>query len=184
MGMLEGTKAAMGQIDAIVADLASFAAGRATDLQILSDTQARVSRVIRGSVEQVWHAHHEPDLIRRWMLGPDGWTMPVCELANRVGDSYSYQWENQEGADGFGFTGELLEVNAPYREVTTERMIGTDGPTTRNELSLTAVDGGTLASLVITYPSPEVRDQILATGMVEGMESSYARLELEVLAGA
>jgi hypothetical protein len=47
------------------------------------------------------------------------------------------------------------------------------------------VPGGTLLSIVITYPSKELRDQILGTGMTQGMETSYARLEREVLgAGA
>ena len=181
MGMLEGTKAAMGQMDAVLADLGSFAHGRATELQILSETQIRVSRIVRGSVEQVWHAYHEPELMRRWMLGPDGWTMPVCQPAGAVGESYTYEWESESGADRFGFTGELLEFSAPHRDVTTERMIGTDGPITRNELTFTAVKGGTLLSMVTTYPDSEVRDQILATGMVDGMETSYARLEREVL---
>jgi len=67
--------------------------------------------------------------------------------------------------------------------VTTERMIGTAVPSTTNELTLTSVEGGTLLTLVITYPSRELRDQILATGMTDGMEASYARLERQ-LAGA
>ena len=61
MGMEEGMASAMGQIDEVLADLASFAAGSGTELRILSDTQVRVSRIIRGTVEQVWQAHHDPD---------------------------------------------------------------------------------------------------------------------------
>ncbi|QJR37679.1 SRPBCC family protein [Gemmatimonas groenlandica] len=183
MGMMEGMKSAMSQIDATLADLASFAIGRATDAQLLNDRQARVSRVIRGSVSQVWRAHNEPALMQRWLLGPDGWTMPVCEIAQQVGDRYRYEWASADGAQRFGFEGELLESAAPHRAVTTERMIGAPGPSTRNELTLTAVDGGTLLSLVITYPTKELRDMILATGMTTGMEASYARLEREVLAG-
>jgi len=57
--MLEGTKEAMSQIDSILADLAAFATDRATEAQILSDTQVRVARVIRGSVAQVWRAHND-----------------------------------------------------------------------------------------------------------------------------
>lgn len=182
MGMEEGLVLAMGQIDEIVADLASFAAGRATEAQILSDTQVRVSRVIRGTVQQVWDAHHEPELVQRWMLGPDGWTMPVCEVARNVGDSYRYEWQQEGGEERFGFVGEILESAPPHREVTTERMLGTEGPSTHNEMTLTPVDGGTLVTLVITYPDAELRDTILGTGMVEGMEFGYARLESEVLA--
>ncbi len=184
MGMMEGMRSAMGQIDAVLADLASFAAGRATEAQLLSDTQVRVSRVIRGTVEQVWRAHHDAALMKRWLLGPDGWTMPVCEIATSVGGRYRYEWENAESGQRFGFEGELLELTAPYRAVTSEQMIGVPGPATRNEMTLTAVAGGTLMSLLITYPSKEVRDMILGTGMTAGMETSYARLEREVLAAA
>lgn len=90
MGMEEGMRAAMGQIDAVLADLASFASGMSAETQILSDTQVRVTRVIRGPRELVWRAHNEADLVRRWLLGPDGWRMPVCELATEVGQTYTY----------------------------------------------------------------------------------------------
>lgn len=181
MGMEDGMRAAMGQMDDVLADLASFAAGRATMSQILSETQVRVSRVIRGSVEQVWTAHHDAALLQRWLLGPDGWTMPVCEVATQVGETYRYEWETVDGAQRFGFTGVLLESTPPHRSVTTEQMIGMNGPATRNEMTLTPVQGGTLLAIVITYPSDEVRDMVLATGMTDGMETSYARLEREVL---
>ena len=177
MNVLEGTREAMSQIDSVLADLTAFAADRATEAQILSDTQVRVARVIRGSVAQVWHAHNDADLMKQWLLGPDGWTMPICEVASRVGDSYRYVWAPEGGGEGFGFTGELLESEAPYRAVTTEAMIGMDFPATRNELTLTPVDGGTLLSLVITYANAQARDAVLATGMTGGMETSYVRLE-------
>ena len=57
-----------------------------------------------------------------------------------------------------------------------------DGPGVRNELTLVPMKGGTLLSLVITYPNKELRDTILGTGMTMGMEASYQRLEREVLA--
>ena len=190
MGSEEGMRQAMGQIDAVLADLEAFAAGRGVTSQILSDTRVRVSRVIRGTVEQVWRAHHEPELLKRWMLGPDGWTMPTAIAAERVGDTYRFEWEPvpggaSDGAPPFGFEGELLASDPPHREVTSERMIGMDGPGTTNELTLTPrEDGGTLLTVVITYPDKEVRDMVLGTGMTDGMEASYARLEAEVLAPA
>ncbi|GHD04995.1 SRPBCC family protein [Zhihengliuella salsuginis] len=184
MGMEQGMREAMGQIDDVLADLEAFAAGRATDAQILSDTQVRISRVVRGDVEQVWRAHNNADLMKRWMLGPDGWSMPVCEVASAVGETYRYEWENiDDDQERFGFTGELLEAEAPHRMVTTEAMIGNEGTATRNEMTLTPVEAGTLISLLITYPDAETRDMILATGMTDGMETSYARLEEAVLAG-
>lgn len=181
MGMREGTEAAMGQIDDVLADHESFAASQATRSQILDDTHVRVSRIIAGTVDEVWRAHHEPGALRQWMLGPDGWSMPVCEVATEVGQSYRNEWESNDGTQRFGFTGELLEFNPPHRSVTTERLIDQPEPSTRNEMTLVAVTGGTLLSLVITYPDAETRDTMLATGMTDGMEASYARLEREVL---
>ncbi|HRP98859.1 MAG TPA: SRPBCC family protein [Terrimesophilobacter sp.] len=177
MGMEEGMVSAMSQMDDVITDLTSFAAGSGIGVDMLSDTQVRVTRIIRGTLEQVWAAHHEPELLKRWMLGPDGWTMPVCEVAQNVGDTYRNEWVDANGENRFGFTGELLEQAAPHREVTTENMIGMEGPGTTNELTLTPVEGGTLLTLVITYPSKELRDVVLATGMTDGMEASYARLE-------
>lgn len=181
MGMMEGMRSAMSQLDGTLADLASFAANLAAEAQILNDTQVRITRVIRGSVEQVWRAHHDAELMKRWLLGPDGWTMPVCEVAARAGDSYRYEWESVDGSNRFGFEGELLESSEPYRSVTTERMTGMEGPGTINEMTLTPVGAGTLLTLVITYANSEMRDMILGTGMTAGMETSYVRLEQEVL---
>lgn len=181
MGMVEGATTAMAQMDDVLADLASFAAGRATASQLLDDTRVRISRIVRGTVEQVWQAHHDADLVRRWMLGPDGWTMPVCDVGVEPGESYRFEWEAEDGSGRFGFEGEVLESMPPRRSVTTERMIGMDGPGVRNELTLTPVAGGTLVTIVVNYPNRELRDEVLATGMVDGMEMSYARLESLVL---
>ena len=182
MGMVEGIRSALGKMDTVLADLASFASARATDAQILDDTHVRITRVIRGSVDQVWQAHHDAELLQRWLLGPDGWTMPVCEPASGVGAAYRYEWEAEDGSQRFGFEGELLESEPPHRAVTTERMIGMGGPGTLNEMTLTPHEAGTLMTLVITYPNAEVRDMVLATGMTQGMERSYERLEREVFA--
>lgn len=178
MGMIEGSKAALGQMDEVLADLASFAADRRTEAKPLNDTQVRISRIVRGTVEQVWRAHHDPELIRQWMLGPDGWSMPVCEVPTEIGDSLRYEWEAGDGSGRFGFVGTLLESVPPHRVVTTERMTDDgDLPPATNELTLAAVEGGTLVTYVVTYADRESRDAALATGMVDGMEQSYERLE-------
>lgn len=179
MGMDEGIVEAFGQIDQVLADLASFHATEITQSQLLGDTQVRISRVIAGPLDQVWRAHHEEELVRQWMLGPDGWRMSECRLPQQVGDSFRYAWEPVEPGTGeaFAFTGELVEQHPQYREVTTEAMEGMPGDPTLNELGFLPVDGGTLLTLVVTYASAEMRETVLATGMVSGMEDSYARME-------
>jgi len=183
MGMLEGFSTAMGQLDAVLSDLRDMSAGFFTELKEEGETMAVVSRVVRGTIDMVWRAHHEKELLQKWMLGPDGWTMPVCQVAHEVGDSYRHEWESAESGERFGFEGELLESEKPRRAVTTERMIGMEGPGAKNEMILTPVPGArTRIEVRIEYPSREVREMVLGTGMVDGMEASYARLE-RVLGG-
>lgn len=69
-----------------------------------------------------------------------------------------------------------------WRAVTTERMIGMEGPGTVNDLQLYEEDGATLLTLLIEYADKDMREMILATGMTEGMETSYRRLEAAISA--
>ena len=182
LGALEGWSSALAQMDDVLADLRDSLA--AAQLEILDDTHVLVARDVRGSLAQVWRAHHEPALLQRWLLGPDGWTMPVCEVPAEVGGTYRYEWENAADGSRFGFTGQILEREEPRRELSSEQMIGMQGPGTVNELVLVPRPGGrTRIETRITYPSREVRDLVLETGMVDGMEASYARLETAVLGG-
>jgi len=174
MGAVEGSRMAMDQLDAVLEDLRAYAEGKGTRTEILDDQHVRITRLIDGPRDLVWRAHHEPELLRRWLLGPDGWQMIECE----VGDTYRYVW--QQGDDEstrFGFEGETVLSEPTRRAVTTEQMIGMPGPSTLNDLQLYEEDGATLLTLLIEYPDKETRDMILATGMTDGMEASYARLE-------
>ena len=181
MGVVEGFTTALGQLEGVLSDLRAWSA-QAT-LERVSPTQAVVQRVVRGTIDQVWRAFHEAPLMQRWLLGPPGWTMPVCDIATSVGQTYRFGWAPEGGGPGFAFTGELLESEPPRRAVTTERMEGMPGPGTHNTLTLRPLPGAhTEITVTIDYPNAELADQILATGMVDGMEASYQRLEA-VLAG-
>lgn len=179
MGMVEGATMAMNQLDRVLEGLRAYAQGKGTQTEILDDQHVRITRLIEGPAELVWRAHHEPELLQQWLLGPDGWRMSVCEVDGSVGGTYRYAWEPVGDTEGeaFGFDGETLLSQAPRRAVTTEHMTGTDFPSTLNDLNLYEEDGATLLTLLIEYPDKETRDMILATGMTEGMETSYARLE-------
>lgn len=183
-GAVEGSTLAINQLDAVLRDLREYAQGKGTQTELLDETHVRVTRLVEGPRELVWRAHTEPELMQRWLLGPDGWRMAVCEIDPSVGGRYRYVWEPLEGTEGesFGFDGETLVSEAPVRAVTTEHMTGTDFPSTLNDLSLYEEDGATLITVLIEYPDKDVRDMVLATGMTDGMEASYARLEREVLA--
>lgn len=176
MGAVEGSTMAMNQLDQVLLDLRELS--RSTELEIVNDTLVRVSRVIHGPAELVWRAHTEEALLRRWMLGPDGWEMTDCEPPTTPGERYRWGWRSTTGeGEPFGFEGEVLIAERPRRLVTTERMVGVEGPGTVNDMSLYEEDGLTLLTLYIGYPDKDTRDMVLATGMVDGMEASYARME-------
>jgi uncharacterized protein YndB with AHSA1/START domain len=179
MGAVEGSTMALNQLDRVLQSLREYSEGKGTQTEILDDTHVRITRLVEGPRELVWRAHQEPELMKQWLLGPDGWRMSVCEVDPSVGGRYRYAWEQIEGGEdtAFGFDGETLLSEAPRRAVTTEHMTGTDFPSTLNDLNLEEEDGATLITLLIEYPDKQTRDMVLATGMTDGMESSYARLE-------
>jgi uncharacterized protein YndB with AHSA1/START domain len=178
MGAIEGSRMAMNQLDTVLHDLRDWFQGKGTNVELLDDTHVRITRLVDGPRDLVWRAHNDPELMKKWMLGPDGWSMVECV----VGENYRNVWE-QDGKPEtrFGFEGETLLLDEPRRAVSTERMIGMDGPSTTNDLQFYEEDGATLLTLLIEYPDIQTRDMILATGMADGMEASYARLEREVL---
>jgi uncharacterized protein YndB with AHSA1/START domain len=184
MGAIEGSRMAMAQIDAVLHDLREYAQGKGTRVELLDDKHVRITRLVNGPRELVWRAHMDPELSKQWMTGPDGWVMTESTPTDVVGQNYRQSWAPVGDNEGqpFGFEGEVLLVDAPRRAVTTEKMIGTDGPPALNDLNLYEEDGATLITLIIEYSDKEMRDMILATGMTDGMEASYQRLERTVLA--
>jgi uncharacterized protein YndB with AHSA1/START domain len=136
-----------------------------------------VTRHFNASPEAVYQAHTEPELIQKWLLGPEGWTMPVCINEARPGGRFRYEWSNGKGGD-FYITGEILELEANRRIVHVERMHLPDvTPDNHVETKFVADGAGTLMMMRMTLPDGETRKQMLSTGMEHGMEASYARLD-------
>jgi uncharacterized protein YndB with AHSA1/START domain len=146
-------------------------------LKTEGDRYVVVTRHFDAPPEAVYRAHTEPELIQKWLLGPEGWTMPVCISETRPGGKMRYEWTNGKG-NGFYLTGEYLELEPYSRIVHVERMFLPD-PTPDNHVETRfAPDGaGTLMTLRMTLPEAQTRAAMLATGMEHGMEASYARLE-------
>ena len=136
-----------------------------------------VRRRFEASPEEVYRAHVDPALLQQWMLGPDGWTMPVCITEPRPGGRIRYEWSNGKGG-GFYLTGEYIELDPPRRIVHVERMHMPDPtPDNRVETTFTAEGRGTLMVMRMSLPDAATRKAMLATGMEHGMEASYVRLE-------
>jgi uncharacterized protein YndB with AHSA1/START domain len=149
----------------------------ALSLRTEGDTLVIVTRRFAAPPAEVYRAHTDPELVQQWMLGPPGWTMPVCRCDARVGGAIRYEWQDGEG-HGFYLTGEFVVLEPPHRIVHIERMHLPD-PTPDNRVETTFVaDGdGTLMTMRMTLPDRATREAMLASGMEHGMEASYQRLE-------
>lgn len=145
------------------------------------DRELVMTRMFDAPRELVWRCHTDPALVPRWMLGPPGWRMPVCEIDLRVGGRYRYVWRNDDGRE-MGMGGVHKEIVAPERLVTTE-IFDEDwtGGETLNTLTLIPRGTATAWLLVVAYATPEGRAGALQSGMADGMEAGYVRLE-ELLA--
>lgn len=136
-----------------------------------------VTRRFAASPEAVYRAHTDPKLIQKWMLGPEGWIMPVCISDARPGGQIRYEWANPKHG-GFYLTGEYIELEPYSRIVHVERMHLPD-PTPDNHVETRfEPDGaGTMMTMRMTLPDEETRSAMLATNMANGMEASFVRLD-------
>ena len=146
-------------------------------LKTEGDTHIVVTRHFAAPPEAVYRAHTDPNLIQKWLLGPEGWTMPVCINAARPGGKFRYEWTHPKKGS-FYVTGELVELTPYIRIIHVERMHLPD-PTPDNHVETRfEPDGaGTWMTVRMTLPDSKTRAAMLATGMAGGMEASYARLE-------
>jgi len=144
------------------------------------DKHVVVTRRFAAPPEAVYRAQTEPRLIQKWMLGPDGWTMPVCVCEARPGGKIRYEWADGKGG-GFYLTGEFVELVPFSRIVHVERMHLPDpSPDNHVETRFEPDGSGTLMTMRMTLPDAQTRAAMLASGMEHGMEASYVRLEAMV----
>jgi uncharacterized protein YndB with AHSA1/START domain len=151
-----------------------------------NDRDVVVVRTFNAPRSLVFDAWTRPELVQRWLLGPPGWTMPVCEMDVRPGGKYRWRWRSEKDGKEFGFTGEFREVVRPSRIVHVERYdpgdVGGEMGEALVTTELSENDGVTTYKVTIRYESQAVRDAALKTGMTDGMEMSYEKLD-ELLAG-
>jgi len=141
------------------------------------DTHLIVTRRFDAPPEAVYRAHTDPKIVQQWLLGPEGWTMPVCQCDSRPGGKFRYEWKHPNKG-GFYLTGEFVELKPFSKIVHVERMYLPD-PTPDNHVETKfEPDGtGTLMTMRMTLPDRQTRAAMLATGMEKGMEDSYVRLD-------
>jgi uncharacterized protein YndB with AHSA1/START domain len=154
-----------------------MSAAKTLQVTLPSDREITMTRVFDAPRALVFDAFTKPKLVQRWLLGPDGWTMPVCEIDLRVGGKWRYVWRNDDDGSEFGMSGVYRELARPDRTVHTE-IYSEDPNQTEAVVTTTFRESGGRTTMVATMrlPSKEVRDAIVATGMAEGAGKSYDRL--------
>ena len=147
-----------------------------------SETEIAIERDFDAPRELVFEAFTKPELVRQWLLGPAGWTMPVCEINLRPGGAYRYVWHKAPTGTTMGMGGVFREVVRPERLVATEKFDDAWYPgEALNTTTFEERGGVTRVRLVVRYESKEARDVASRSGMETGMIAGYNRLE-QVLA--
>jgi uncharacterized protein YndB with AHSA1/START domain len=155
-----------------------------------SDLEIVMTRTFNAPRKLVWEAMTRPDLVRRWLFSPPGWNMSACEMDNRVGGKFRWEWTGPDGGVALTIWGENREVSPPAKVVHTECMKmgpGAGGNCPPDEsgepwellatVELTEEAGQTLLRMTLLFPSKQARDGALASGMEHGVGAGYNTLE-------
>ena len=142
------------------------------------DREIVITRAFDAPRKLVFDAFTKPELVKQWLLGPDGWSMPVCEIDLKVGGKYRYVWRRDKDGTEMGMGGIYREIVAPERIVATEKFDQSWYPGEAvGTFVLIEQAGKTTLTETILYESREARDGVLKSGMEKGVVASYDRLE-------
>lgn len=161
-----------------------MADAKALTITATTDREILMTRRFQAPPNLLFDAFTKPELVSQWLLGPPGWTMPVCEIDLRVGGAYRYVWRGTDGTE-IGVGGVFLEITPPERLVATEKY---DMAWYPGEAEITTVfedvDGATWVKTFMNYDSKDARDAVLASPMESGVSGSYDRLDTLVAGSA
>jgi uncharacterized protein YndB with AHSA1/START domain len=146
------------------------------------DREIVMTREFAAPRRLVYDTFTKPELVRQWLLGPPGWSMPVCEIDLKVGGKYRYVWRQDSDGSEMGIGGVYREIVPQERIVCTEAFDKAWYPGEAvGTLVLSEQGGKTTITQTVLYESREARDGVLKTPMEKGVAMSYDRLE-ELLA--
>jgi uncharacterized protein YndB with AHSA1/START domain len=149
------------------------------------DREIVMTRDFAAPRRLVFDAFTKPELVKQWLLGPPGWSMPVCEIDLKVGGRYRYVWRQDSDGSEMGMGGVYREIVPQERVVCTEvfdeawypgEAVGT--------VVFSELGGKTTITQTILYQSREARDAVLKSGMEKGVVASYDRLAELLASGA
>ena len=144
-----------------------------------SDNEIVLTRVFDAPRQLVYDAFSKPELLKRW-FGPRGWSLSVCEVDLRVGGGFRFVLRGPDGQE-MGMRGVYKELQPPERSVHMESFDDFPGESQVTGV-FTEQYGRTTLTATVQYPSKEVRDAVLKSGMEHGAAESYDKLA-ELFAG-
>ena len=141
-----------------------------------SDQEIRMTRLFDAPRHLVFEAMTKPEHVKRWWgrLG-EGYSVPVCEIDLRPGGAWRFVNRHPKGEAAF--YGQYREITPPSRLVFTEIFEQFPDSVSVVTADFTEEGGKTRLTATVRYPSLEVRNMVLASGMTRGAGISYDRLE-------
>src|SRR5205807_5033670 len=138
-----------------------------------TDREIVLTRVFDAPRRLVWDAFTKPELLKRW-FGPRGWWLVVWEVDLKVGGGFRFVLRGPDGKD-MGMRGVYRAIVPPERSVHMESF--DDYPGESQVTGVFVEQGGkTTLTATVLYPSQEVRDAVIKSGMEHGAAETYDRL--------
>lgn len=140
----------------------------------MSDRDIVITRAFAAPRQRVFDAHTRPALLRRW-FGPRGWRLVVCEVDLRPGGAWHYVLRGPANEE-MVLRGRYVEIDPPNRLVMTETNVDCDARADHESVITIELTGDTLLTHTATFPTPEIRDAVVDSGMARGVNSGLDRL--------
>ena len=148
------------------------------DVAMPTDREIVATRAFDASRELVFDAFTKPELVKRWMVGPDGWSLAVCDIDLRVGGAFRYVWRNDADGNEFVVSGVYTDIVRPERVAHTERFDDPDYPGESLETwTFDERDGVTTLTMTLLYESKEARNKALELGVDQGIAAGHDHLD-------
>ena len=142
-----------------------------------TDREIVMTRVFDAPRELVFDAFTKPEIVKRWLLAPEGWSLAVCDIDLRVGGAFRYVWRNGADRQEFVVSGVYTEITRPARVVHTEQVDDPEWPGESLETwTFDERDGVTTFTMTLVYDSIEAGNRALESGMGQGNAACYDRL--------
>lgn len=142
-------------------------------MSLPSDCEIVLTRVFKAPRELVYDAFSKPEILKKW-FGPRGWSLVSCDVDARVGGGFRFVLRGPEGHE-LGMRGIYRELSPPERSIHSESFDDVPGESVVTA-AFTERDGATTLVATIRYPTKEVRDAVIKSGMEHGAAESYDKL--------